>query len=221
MSRPYLLLLLTTLFWGGNAVAGKAAVGNIDPYVLILRALDRWPCCCLCRSPSARFAATGRWCAPAGGCILFYGAVGYAGFNVLIYVAAYFTSGINNAIDQVPINIFVMLINFALFRTRVRALQLVGVAITIVGVALTATHGDLGASSRSTSISATCSSSSPASPTPSIRQPALAAADLVAELPVRSASSARCSPRSPSSSASAAACRIWSQPCRRSRRSAG
>jgi drug/metabolite transporter (DMT)-like permease len=36
-----------------------------------------------------------------------------------------------------------MALNFAIFRTRVRALQLVGAALTIVGVALTATHGDL------------------------------------------------------------------------------
>src|SRR5690606_30583161 len=69
--------------------------------------------------------------------------VGYATFNALCYIAAYFTSGINIGLDQVTINIFVMLFNFVLFRTRVRALQLVGVALTIVGVALTATHGDL------------------------------------------------------------------------------
>ena len=69
--------------------------------------------------------------------------VGYATFNVLVYIAAHYTSGINIALDQVTINILVMLFNFILFRTRVRALQLVGVAVTIVGVALTATHGDL------------------------------------------------------------------------------
>ena len=36
MSRPYLLLILCNLFWGGNVVAGKAAVGNIDPYALMV-----------------------------------------------------------------------------------------------------------------------------------------------------------------------------------------
>ena len=52
---------------------------------------------------------------------LFYGAVGFATFNVLVYVAAHFTSGVNIAIEQVAVNIFVMLLNFALFRTRVRS----------------------------------------------------------------------------------------------------
>jgi drug/metabolite transporter (DMT)-like permease len=33
--------------------------------------------------------------------------------------------------------------NFVFYRTRVRVLQLVGVGVTVVGVAVTATHGDL------------------------------------------------------------------------------
>ena len=30
----YIVLLLTTLFWGGNAVAGKMAVGHVSPMLL-------------------------------------------------------------------------------------------------------------------------------------------------------------------------------------------
>ena len=142
MGRPYLLLVLTTLFWGGNAVAGKAAVGNIDPYVLILL---RWAGAFLVLIPFAVTPVKRDWpvLRARWWLYLFYGAVGYAVFNVLLYLAAYFTLGVNTAIDQVAINIFVMLLNFALYRTRVRALQLVGVALTILGVALTATHGNL------------------------------------------------------------------------------
>jgi drug/metabolite transporter (DMT)-like permease len=75
---------------------------------------------------------------------LFYGAIGYASFNLLMYVSAYLTSAVNISIEQVVINIFVMALNFAVFRVGVKPLQLVGAALTIVGVALTATHGDLG-----------------------------------------------------------------------------
>jgi drug/metabolite transporter (DMT)-like permease len=32
--QAYILLLLTTLFWGGNAVAGKLAVGHVSPMLL-------------------------------------------------------------------------------------------------------------------------------------------------------------------------------------------
>ena len=142
LSQPYLILTLTTLFWGGNVVAGKAAVGHIDPYSLITL---RWLGAFLAILPFALRPLRRdlpmireKWWL-----YLFYGAVGFTTFNVLVYVAAYFTSGVNNALDQVAVNIFVMVFNFVLFRTRVRALQLAGVLITIIGVAVTATHGDL------------------------------------------------------------------------------
>ena len=32
--QAYVFLILTTLFWGGNAVAGKLAVDHISPMVL-------------------------------------------------------------------------------------------------------------------------------------------------------------------------------------------
>jgi drug/metabolite transporter (DMT)-like permease len=143
MSRPYLLLVLCNLFWGGNVVAGKAAVGNIDPYALMVL---RWAGALLLLLPFAIEPLRRDWptIRAKWWLYLFYGVVGYATFNVLVYIAAHYTSGVNNAIDQVTINILVMLFNFILFRTRVRTLQLVGVAVTIVGVALTATHGNLG-----------------------------------------------------------------------------
>ena len=143
MHRPYLVLTLTTLFWGGNVVAGKLAVGHIDPHVLMIL---RWSGALLAVLPFAMAPLRRDWPTIRGNwpLLLFYGAVGYATFNVLVYIAAHLTSGVNIAIEQVAVNIFVMLLNFFVFRTRVRALQLLGVALTILGVAITATHGDLG-----------------------------------------------------------------------------
>jgi len=34
--NAYLLLALTTAMWGGNAVAGKAAVGEVSPLSLVM-----------------------------------------------------------------------------------------------------------------------------------------------------------------------------------------
>jgi drug/metabolite transporter (DMT)-like permease len=142
MARPYLLLVLCNLFWGGNVVVSKTAPGNIDPYVL---ALLRWVGALIILAPFALGPLRRDWptLRRRWWLYLFYGAVGYSSFNVLLYLAAYFTLGVNIAIDQVGINIFVMLLNFLIFRQRAKPLQLVGVAITIVGVALTATHGEL------------------------------------------------------------------------------
>jgi drug/metabolite transporter (DMT)-like permease len=142
MSSPYLLLILCTSFWGANVVAGKAAVGHIDPYTLTIL---RWAGALLLVLPFATRPLRRDWPALRAKwwLLLFYGALGFGTFNALCYIAAYYTTGFNIGLDQVTINIFVMLLSFAFFRTRVKALQLVGVAITIVGVALTVSHGDL------------------------------------------------------------------------------
>lgn len=142
MSRPYLLLVLTNLFWGGNVVAGKLAVGHIDAFTLMLL---RWTGALLLIAPFAIRPLRRDWPTVRAKwwLYLFFGAAGYATFNVLVYVAAHMTSGVNTSLEQVAINIFVLAFNFALFRQRVGALQLLGVAITIAGVATIATHGDL------------------------------------------------------------------------------
>lgn len=143
LRTAYAILTLTTLFWGGNVVAGKLAVGHIEPNALMIL---RWTGALLVVLPFAIAPVRRDWpvLRHRWWFFLFYGAVGFATFNVLVYVAAHHTSGVNAAIEQVTINIFVMLFNFVLFRTRVAGLQLVGVALTILGVAITASHGDLG-----------------------------------------------------------------------------
>jgi drug/metabolite transporter (DMT)-like permease len=143
LRTAYMILTLTTLFWGGNVIAGKLAVGHIEPNALMIL---RWSGALLVVLPFAIKPLRRDWPAVRDKCWLFffYGAVGFATFNVLVYVAAHYTSGVNTSIEQVSVNIFVMLLNFVLFRTRVAWLQLVGVLLTIIGVAITASHGDLG-----------------------------------------------------------------------------
>lgn len=141
-SRPYLILTLTSLFWGGNLVAGKLAVGHVDAYSLMIL---RWIGAFLVILPFAIPRLRQDWplLKRRWWLYLFYGAAGYATFNVFVYFAAYHTSGINSALGQVSVNIFVLLLNFVLFRLRISAGELVGVLITILGVAVIATHGEL------------------------------------------------------------------------------
>lgn len=142
MSRPYLILVICNLFWGGNTVAGKLAVGHIDAYSLTIL---RWAGALILVLPFAIRPLSRDWpvIRRRWWLYLLYGAIGFTSFNMLMYIAAYFTSGVNASLEQVAVNIFVIVLNFALFRLKVRPLQLVGVAITIIGVALIATHGDL------------------------------------------------------------------------------
>jgi drug/metabolite transporter (DMT)-like permease len=142
MSQPYVLLILCTLFWGGNSVAGKAAVGDIDPYLL---STFRWAGAFLVVLPFAWRGFPVDWPAirQRWWLYLFYGAAGFGLYNVLLYLAVHYTSAVNVSLDQVAINIFVLLANFVLYRVGVRPLQIAGILLTIVGVAVTATHGDL------------------------------------------------------------------------------
>lgn len=141
MSRPYLILVVCNIFWGGNTVAGKLAVGHIDAYSLTIL---RWVGALILVLPFAIRPLKRDWptIRARWWLYLFYGAFGFTSFNMLMYIAAYFTSGVNASLEQVSINIFVIILNFALFRLKVRPLQLVGVAITIIGVAMIATQGN-------------------------------------------------------------------------------
>jgi drug/metabolite transporter (DMT)-like permease len=67
--------------------------------------------------------------------------LGFTGFNVLFYYAAYHTSAIHIGILQGSIPVFVLIGAFLAHGTRPRLLQLVGVLIASVGVVIIATHG--------------------------------------------------------------------------------
>jgi drug/metabolite transporter (DMT)-like permease len=141
LDRPYLLLVLTPLFWGGNMVAGKMAVGQVDPYTL---SVLRWAGALLAILPFALPHLRNDWTTIRRSWLIlgFYGAVGFATFNVMIYVAVYFTSAVNSSIEQSLIPVTVMIGNFLVFGVRAKPLQVLGVIVTIIGLVFTATHGD-------------------------------------------------------------------------------
>jgi drug/metabolite transporter (DMT)-like permease len=140
--RAYLLLTLTALCWGANAVFGRLAVGEISPMALV----------------------TLRWLGALGLLVLFahaqvrrdwptirrhllfvaaMGAIGFTVFNALFYVAAHWTTAVNIGIIQGSIPVFVLIGAFAAYRRRVAGLQVAGVLVTILGVAIVASGGQL------------------------------------------------------------------------------
>jgi drug/metabolite transporter (DMT)-like permease len=138
----YCLLILTTLFWGANSVAGKMAVGEISPMLLTLA----------------------RWVLAAGivfafgfadlkrdwpvirrniGLLIFYSVIGFTLFNVLLYTALTKTSAVNASIMQAAIPAAVYLLNFLYFRIKVTWWQIAGFGVTLLGVLIVATHGEI------------------------------------------------------------------------------
>ena len=138
----YLLLVLTTIFWGGNAVAGRFAVGHVSP--MVLTAL-RWSVVVALLTVVAgpRLMAEREKVRPHLPLLFAYGATGFAGFNIALYSALNHTTAINVAIWQAAIPIFIFVMNFGAFRLRVTWAQVLGVAISVTGVAVVASEGSL------------------------------------------------------------------------------
>lgn len=141
LGRPYLILVLTPLFWGGNMVAGRLAIDNIDPLTL---AVTRWIGALILILPFAIGPLQRDWPAirKAWPLLALYGALGFTGYNVLTYVGVHFTTGVNASIEQASVPALVLLGNFLIFGVRAKLLQILGVALTILGVGFTAVHGD-------------------------------------------------------------------------------
>lgn len=141
-SQPYLLLVLTTLMWAGNAVASRLAVGHVSAFALTSL---RWIAVCaamgfLFRRELVlhREVLLARW-----RIILFMGAVGFTAFNTLMYVAAHHTSAINIGIVQGSIPVIVLVGALVVYGTRITWLQAIGVAVTVLGVVMVASQGSL------------------------------------------------------------------------------
>ncbi|ESW66441.1 DMT family transporter [Mesorhizobium sp. M0644] len=138
----YLFLLFTTLLWGGNSVAGKLAVGHISPMTLVFL---RWLLAVLILLPIGWGTLRQDWPVVRRHWLLLggLGACGFAFFNAIFYTALNYTTAINVSIEQAAIPIVIIIANFVLFRLRVNRVQIAGVVLTIIGVAVTASHGDL------------------------------------------------------------------------------
>jgi len=141
-NQPYVLLILTALFWGGNAVAGKLAVGHISPFMLTCL---RWVVAMAIIYPFAIPHLRREWPVIRKNLVFLaaLGAVGFTIFNNLMYTSLTFTSALNVAIIQASMPLSVFAFNFLLFGLRATALQMAGFALTLVGVLVIASRGDL------------------------------------------------------------------------------
>ena len=140
--NAYALLLLTTLMWGGNAVAGKLAVGHISPMALTT---IRWTAAVLIMLAIGLPQLRRDWPVVRANLLLLFalGAAGFTLFNVALYSALLYTTAINVSIEQAGMPMFIFAFNFLLYRMGVSPGQMVGFTLSLAGVALTASHGDL------------------------------------------------------------------------------
>src|SRR5580658_4107509 len=143
LDRPYLLLTLCSLFWAGNTVVGRAAIGLVPPATLTF---VRWAIAFVVLLPFVFGHLRRDW--PAIRRSLFmifvFAITGSAGYNVIAYLALHYTQAINSLLLQSVAPLFVALWSFALFRDRLTLVQAAGIATSLIGALVIVCHGDLG-----------------------------------------------------------------------------
>ena len=139
--KAYLSLIIATLCWGGNAVAGKLAVGHISPMTLTF---FRWLIAVVIIFAISMPQIKKDWPVVRKNLpiLVFLGVMGYVVFNAALYTAVNYTTAINVTVEQVLIPMLIFVMNFVLFRMRVSLLQVVGFSLTFIGGLITAVHGD-------------------------------------------------------------------------------
>lgn len=141
-NQPYLLLFLTTMFWAGNAIAGKLAIGHISPFMLTSL---RWLLTVLLILPFALPHLKRDWQTLRPNLLFLFviGTLGFSAFNNMMYTALTHTSAINVAIVQASLPLFIFALNFIWFRLSTTRNQIIGFPITVIGVAIITSQGSL------------------------------------------------------------------------------
>ena len=140
--NPHLFLTLASLFWGFNAIAGRLAVDEIPPMLIVT---GRWLgvmiiLSIICRNQLSLgfqiFKSNYKW-------MILMGLSGFTIFNSIYYISAHYTVAINLGIVQSTTPAFIMIISMFWLKTRINLKQVTGLLITFIGVSIVISNGNL------------------------------------------------------------------------------
>lgn len=137
----YVFMTLTAMFWAGNFVIGRAATGTIPPLTL---AWARWTGAALLILPFAAGHLRADWpalCKQAG-FIFFLGCIGAGLFNTLQYLSLTMMPAVNGAVINSAGPVLIAIACWLILGDRLRAPQVLGIAISLAGVVLVVMRGD-------------------------------------------------------------------------------
>ncbi|KAA1172783.1 DMT family transporter [Marinobacter salinexigens] len=138
----YIGLVLTPLFWAGNAVVARGTVDSIPPLAM---SFWRWIIALAVILP---FGLPGVWrhrhtIRQHLGSMLALATLSVGAFNSLLYIAATTTTATNIALINSTIPIFVALLAWLLLGDRTRPLQIIGIGLALLGIVTVVARGDL------------------------------------------------------------------------------
>lgn len=139
---PYLLLVLTTLFWSGNFVLGRAMHAVFTPFAL---SFWRWAIALLILLP---FVGSSLWAQRTllrqhWPILLWLSVLGVVNFNTLVYIGLQQTTATNALITLSVTPVLIVGLSFFLLRQTVTLWQAVGILVSLSGVLVIVGRGDI------------------------------------------------------------------------------
>ena len=142
LTNPHFLLTLTSIFWAFNTIAGRAAVGEVSPLLIVSL---RWLFVSiilsfLCRNQLKEIwtilSLRIKW-------LIIMGLFGFTGFNSAYYIAAHDTIAINLGLVQGTMPAFIIIIAWVWLKDKINLTQFLGVLITFIAVLIVVSAGNL------------------------------------------------------------------------------
>ncbi len=144
LTNPHFLLTLTSIFWAFNTVAGRAAVGEVSPLLIVS---VRWFFVSIILSILCRHHLIESWSILNKKIkwLIFMGLFGFTGFNSAYYVAAHDTIAINLGLVQGTMPAFIIIIAWIWLNDKINFTQFLGVLITFIAVLIVVCSGNFNA----------------------------------------------------------------------------
>src|SRR5215831_20304652 len=141
-NQPYLLLCITALCWAGNAIVGRLAAGHIPPVTL---SFLRWSLAFLVMLPFTWKHLNRDWPAIRGklGVMVALSVTGIGVFNTLQYWALEHTQALNTLLLQSSGPLIVAVWSLLVLGVRLTLAQALGVLVSLAGVLVILTGGDI------------------------------------------------------------------------------
>ena len=142
MNQPYLLLSLTSLFWGANVVIGRYAAGHVPP---IMHAYIRWVGAFFIVLPFVWPQLKRDWPLIRENLpqMLMLSFTGISCYNSMAYYGLQYTEALNGLLMQSSIPLFVAMWALVLYRIRLTFVQFAGIVISLLGVVAIIIRGDI------------------------------------------------------------------------------
>ena len=139
---PYLLLVLTTLFWSGNFVLGRAVHTVFAPFTL---SFWRWAVALVILLPFVWTALReqGPLIRRHGPILLLLSVLGVVNFNTFVYIGLQSTTATNAVIMLSVTPVLIVALSFLLLRQTVTGWQALGIGVSLSGVLVIVGRGDL------------------------------------------------------------------------------